>query len=130
MPDISRATTGHKQVAYKFALKRHIYPVLDEVSPWFRTMMMGFDVDREQIVSLITYLNRQWVTGQTISFYYLERHALYYTSRGKLSRPDLIYACRYLFLHRLYDEKFWWSLCERGESPMEADLIAIPHNGT
>ena len=126
MKGSSGASTGHIDTAYQYALAHLVYPVLDEAAPWFQPLMLCFDVDRDQVLGLATFLGGRWESGHSVSFYYLEQSRREYPWAFDLDRSDLIYACRYLFLHDLFDETFWNNVCERGNSPCEAELIVLP----
>ena len=122
----SRASTGHMDVAYRDAVAHLVYPALDEAAPWFKPIMLRFDVDRDQVLGLAAFLDERWKSNHPPSFYFLEQSRRNYPWAFELGRSELIYACRYLFLHDLFDEKFWNTLCERGNSPFEAELIVLP----
>ena len=126
MTGIIGASRGQTDVAYEYALAHLVYPALDEAAPWFQPLMLRFDVNRDEVLGLTAWLAEKWESGHPVSFYYLEQQSRYYPWAVRLERSDLIYACRYLFLHNVFDNSFWSTLCERGNSPFEADLIVFP----
>ena len=119
------ASTRQTDVAYKYALAHLVYPTLDEAAPWFQPLMLRFDVNRDEVLGLTAWLAKKWESGHAVSFYYLEQQCRYYPWAVRLDRSGLIYACRYIFLHNLFDKAFWSMLCERGNSPCEAELITL-----
>jgi antitoxin MazE len=122
----SKIVTKLDGVAYRYAMSHLVYPVLDERDAWFEPMMLQFEVSRDQVLGIKDYLSKNQEFNQSLSFYHLERAGRRSPWGIGLVRSDLIHACRYLFLRGLFDEKFWGELCERGNSPIEADLIILP----
>jgi hypothetical protein len=108
--------------AYLYARSRKVYPALDAGLDWHLPHEDLFDVREAELTDVLKLLELHWGDKKRITFYELERH---HDARGAglWSRDKLVTACRYVFLSRRFDPLFWTTLVERGNCPVEADLI-------
>lgn len=123
-PDSNQSTD-----AYAYAWERGVYPVGSDHVSWHAPYGDHFRVSEEKVNELAVFLDGLWLEGKKITFYELESH---YGVRNSLhssanwDRPDLINACRYLYLLGWFDEGFWNGLVGHSNCPTEAKSILRP----
>ena len=118
----------------EFALAKGLFPVLDVVESWVPErdplkldsgvgQTEGWVAPSEDMVLLLNFLHEKWRVGEPYTYYQFERRLKQHPFAAHMERGVVIYACRYFFLHEVFDQEFWDQLCMRGECPIEADLI-------
>lgn len=121
-----------------FAIKHGLSPVLD-AKPSSATngdgSHIGLDdgihgekewaVSAEEMSALFNFLHQSFTDGRPYTYYQFEARVKQHPFTMHLSREVVIGACRYFFLHGVFDSAFWDQLCRRGESPCEADQIIL-----
>jgi len=122
------AMQGMLSGAYVYAWDNNIYPIKEEGVTWHKGYEDCFSVDAEAMGELLKFLDERWLEKNPITFYELEDH---YDVSGVRSgavwdRGDLISACRYFYLHRLFDTAFWDHMVGAANGPVESH--GIRHN--
>lgn len=111
---------------YAYAWEKGVFPALDEGAEWHRPFIGMFLVQEEMVKELIEFLEERYKKEIAITFYELEEH---YGIKGGSSSGDkwdrftLTHACRYLCMHKKYDENFWKGMMEFGKSPVETKSV-------
>lgn len=105
--------------AFVFAFIYDVYPAFcTGHESWAEPFEPCFEVSKEMIVDLHSYLEDQWKRNQKLTFNELEKA---YRSK-EWNRDKLIYACRYMFLNEMFLDQ-WESLLLEGEYPPKAKSI-------
>ncbi len=111
--------------AYLYAWDRGVYPLHDG-GEWHVPHEKQFRVRETEIEELNLFLAKRWDDKQPITFYELEDH---YDARssGPWDRPKLIFACRFISMHDLFDKICWHELRANGKCPTEANAVIDSH---
>jgi antitoxin MazE len=104
--------------AFVHAIMHRIYPI-DHEDPGFKDTLVDilnsfpfyetYGVGRDQVKEIAELLDEKWRNEEKITFYDLEQPYRYGHRdwHGKDPRWDLINICRYFYLNRWFDERFW-----------------------
>jgi hypothetical protein len=82
-------------------------------------------VSAEEMSTLFNLLHQSFTHGRPYTYYQFEARIKRHPFTVNFTRDVVICACRYFFLHGVFDSAFWDQLCRRGESPCEADQIIL-----
>jgi hypothetical protein len=120
------------------AIKHGLCPVLDvnpSPAPNSDRDHLGLDdgihnkkewaASAEEMSALFNFLHQSFTDGRPYTYYQFEGRVKQHPITMNLTRDVVICACRYFFLHGVFDLAFWDQLCRRGESPCEADQIIL-----
>ena len=111
--------------AYVFAWDNEVYPFSDAGSHLHVPFEPYFRVCEEKAEELSKFLDDRWLAKKVPTFYELEDH---FETRFGWDRGMLISACRYMYLHNLFDAAFWKTLLTPGKHPTEAATISRKFN--
>ncbi|THB70077.1 MAG: hypothetical protein D6B28_10165 [Gammaproteobacteria bacterium] len=112
---------------YVYAWEKGVFPILDEIAPWHLPFAELFLVKKEMIQELIAFLQERYDKGIKLSFYEVEEHygikVAHIVGDKGWSRFMLAHACRYLCLHKKFDEEFWAEMVDCAKCPIETKCI-------
>lgn len=120
-------TKSFVSAPYAYAWYEGVFPILDESAEWHAPYANHFKISESLMDELHSFLCDCWDGKKDLSFYDLEAH---YGVRGSThdgpywSRFTLCHACKYFYLHEIFDDNFWNTLLENGKSPAEARSIS------
>jgi hypothetical protein len=82
-----------------------------------------FKVRKDEIESLLKYLDDNWLNNKMFTFYELEEHFHSRDPGSNWPRFKLISTLRYFFLDHGFDDPFWSKIVEQYHHPSEASLL-------
>jgi hypothetical protein len=113
---------------YVYAWEESVYPLYDEAAPWHEPFADQFAIGRDAVNELGKFLDKRWREGSVPTFYDLEDHYDVLSGSSSWDRIRLLQVCRYMFLHRMFDDEFWNQLLAPMKHPAEASTINQPLN--
>ena len=114
--------------AYAYAWANGVYPLFHEVAYLHEPFAAQFEVTKEMLEELGTYLDDRWLAKNVPSFYKLEDHYEVRLGVSGWNRHRLVAACRYMFLDGSFDKPFWDALLKGSDHPSEAKAITQKFN--
>ena len=108
--------------AHVFAWDNGIYPSFEN-DEFAKPFARHFKVGEDQINSLSTFLDKNWINEKCFTFYELERHFGLRQGNSDWDRSSLISSLRYMYLTQAFDEKFWSTLLTPMQHPSEARYL-------
>ncbi|MCC5904107.1 MAG: hypothetical protein JJT87_19520 [Halomonas sp.] len=115
------------QPAYLQAWDDGVYPLLNDGVSWHQPHKDQFPITEEMVERLHSILCKHWDNKTGLTFYKLEDDLDIHgpsTALGEFTRSEVIRICRYFYLHDIFDQRFWATLCTNRECPSEAHSIA------
>lgn len=110
--------------SHAFAWEYGVYPFhRSEQEAWAEPFANQFDVPPAKMEALALFLDNLWLKRKTITFYELENHYRVRERNAEWSRGELVAACQYMYLEKMFDDNFWAALLKDAEHPIEASGI-------
>ncbi len=120
---LAEGAGGRLPDAYVYAWEDRVYPRHDQGSTLHEPFGNYFNVTEKLGDELATFLDDRWTKKKVPTFYELEDHFEVRLRRNEWDRGKLISACRYMFLHDLFDAAFWKMLLKPTQHPSAAASI-------
>ncbi|MPT34814.1 MAG: hypothetical protein E2604_06945 [Flavobacterium sp.] len=108
---------------YAYAWSVLMYPLL-ESSELHSQYQDQFTIKKEEVDIITEFADKEWLNKKYYSFYdYEDMFVRDKNSSIKTERFHLIAIFRYMFLRDAFDNRFWETLLENGNYPIEAFSI-------
>lgn len=121
-------TTNLVSNDYAYAWNVSMYPLL-EFSELHLEYQDQFAIKKEDVDIITDFADKEWLSKKYYSFYQYEDFFVWdKNSPVKTERFHLIAIFRYMFLRDAFDQKFWDTLLENGNCPIEAFSISRKFN--